>query len=92
MYDNRRNDCNSREKMMRTVQNHSFAVYEATLYLDAHPCDEKALDYFEKQQALLENAVEAYEKHYGPLSIKGVKNDDGYFSWVRDPWPWEYQA
>ena len=39
----------SREKAMQYVQETCFAVLDAGLYLDTHPCDEKAMDYYKVQ-------------------------------------------
>ena len=47
----------SREKAMQYVQETCFAVLDAGLYLDTHPCDEKAMDYYNKYQQMYKEAV-----------------------------------
>ena len=66
-----------REKMMQYVRETGFALIEAGLYLDTHPCDEEAMDYYNK-----------YEKHCGPITSNGVNTCDGW-TWTEGPWPWE---
>ena len=36
----------SREAMLREVDQAGFAVVDANLYLDTHPCDAAAIDYY----------------------------------------------
>ena len=59
-----------------------FVCFELRLYLDTHPNDAKALEYY---------------RHYNKI-LKDLKEKDceqsekpGYNSWVFDPWPWEGQ-
>jgi len=68
----------------------SFALYETVLYLDGHPDDKDALDYYNKLIDELEEVTEQYEKKYGPLTIWG--NEGDRWSWVNTPWPWESEA
>lgn len=82
---------NSRTKLMKQIQVYAFAVNEAVLYLDTHTEDKAALAYFNKYRALLREAIQAYEKNYGPITVDGVQNDCSW-SWVLDPWPWEYDV
>ena len=82
---------NSRTKLMKQIQVYAFAVNEAVLYLDTHTEDKAALAYFNKYRALLREAIQTYEKNYGPITADGVQSDCSW-SWVLDPWPWEYDA
>lgn len=70
------------------VQMYDFALLEAAEYLDGHPNNADALDYFKKQQALYRAAADAYTKKYGPLQYK-TGNYESVWSWSDDPWPWE---
>lgn len=78
----------SKEKMLQYVRETNFALIDAGLYLDTHPCDDAAMDYFNKYQQMHKEAVEEYEKHYGPITINGVNTCDGW-TWTEGPWPWE---
>ena len=79
---------NDRRKLMKLIQQYSFAVTEAVLYLDTHPMCSKALKFYNKYNRLRSEAVELYEKKYGPLTMYGGNCEDRW-QWVIDPWPWE---
>lgn len=78
----------SQKKMMQFVRETYFAMLEASLYLDTHPYDEKAMDYFNKYQQMYNDALKDYENNCGPLTISGIDTCDGW-SWTQEPWPWE---
>lgn len=82
------NNMISREKAMQFVRETCFAVLDIGLYLDTHPCDEKAMDYYNKYQQMHKDAVRDYEKNYGPITMSGVNTCDGW-TWTEGPWPWE---
>ena len=65
-----------------------FAVDDALLYLDTHPCDSAALAYYQQAKALYTEAVKAYEAQCGTLFMTNVSEGD-YWTWINDPWPWE---
>lgn len=77
-----------REKMMRTLQMYDFALYETGLYLDGHPYNKRALNYFEKQKAMRKKVADAYEQAYGPLTMLSNMDPDQW-RWIDNPWPWE---
>ena len=79
-----------RGALMRQIQAYSFAVVEVNLYLDTHPEDAAAIEYYNKYIALLREAKDSYECNFGPLTAAGVHGD--YWTWTRDPWPWEYDC
>ena len=65
-----------------------FMLYEAVLYLDTHPCDEEAIDYYRMAKEKYEEAVEAYVENVGPLCMSDMTCSDNY-AWIEGPWPWE---
>ena len=65
-----------------------FCAVDMMLYLDTHPDDEAALDYFNQCTQLYRNAKMAYEKQYGPLNAFGESNADEW-NWNEGPMPWE---
>lgn len=81
----------SRTKMMRQIQTLAFNVHEAVLYLDGHPRCQKALEFYKKYNDMLHEAVCAYEENYGPLTQYGG-TDSNTWTWIKGPWPWEYEA
>ena len=78
-----------KQQLLNFIDEVSFAVLDAGLYLDTHPTDVAALEYYKKYQNLRERALEEYQNNYGPLQVDGVKNSDCRWTWVDDPWPWE---
>jgi spore coat protein JB len=74
--------------LLKQVYEASFAMDDVVLYLDTHPDDQEALNYFYCVLTLRQQAVQAYEEQCGPLTVEGVM-DENYWSWLSDPWPWE---
>lgn len=80
-----------RTMLMREIQEYSFAVIESVLYLDTHPCDEKALEYHSKYSELYRMAVEKYEQRFGPITMYSGSEGEKW-QWTEAPWPWEYTS
>jgi len=73
------------------LQTLAFAIQELALYLDTHRDDQEALDLYREYQRLYENGKAEFEKRHGPLNHCRPAHQKGY-SWINDPWPWEYAA
>ncbi len=73
------------------LQAMGFAIQELALYLDTHPEDKEALDLYRVYQSMYHDAVMKYSEKCGPLSHTMPVCDKQY-SWLDDPWPWEYAA
>ena len=67
----------------------SFAALEANLFLDTHPEDEEALEYFNHYSEARERALEEYSKRFGPLNLDQVRDNWDEWKWATQPWPWE---
>ena len=63
-----------KETLMKQLNEASFALDEAVLFLDTHPCDEEAL--------------KAYQEKFGPLQKDQVEACE-HWHWIHEPWPWE---
>ena len=74
--------------LLRKVYEASFAVDDVILYLDTHPDDQDALNYYQYVSELRKQAMDAYEAQCGPLMIDEVRSDN-YWTCVNNPWPWE---
>lgn len=68
-----------------------FAVNELALYLDTHPCDTEALELYRKYQKQYHDMMMQYSQDYTPLS-HAIPVDHPNYTWLSDPWPWEYAA
>ncbi len=68
----------------------SFALNDAQLFLDTHPHNQCALDFFNKYHVERECALKEYAKHYGPLTVDTFDCDSAKsWNWVQSPWPWQ---
>lgn len=81
---------NEREKLMRRVQEVSFAITEVNLFLDTHPTDKMALDYYNRYKLLRKKLMDEYTEKYGALTADNVKATDEW-TWATTPWPWEME-
>ena len=81
-------EANDKARLLREIQLCTFLLTEANLYLDTHPDDRNALNYYRYVVALRKEAVKAYEASFGPLTI-GDADDACTWSWLTERWPWE---
>lgn len=77
-----------REELLCWIDAISLAVYDTVLYLDTHPDDTEALEYFHDMSNLRQQLVKEYSEMFGPLTIGSVSSTDRW-TWVDHPWPWE---
>ena len=78
-------------ELLKDIQAEDFAVYEAALYLDAHPNTRCALEYYREHKAASLLLKEKYQELYGPLTLYGNGGAESW-QWVNGPWPWEKEA
>ncbi len=81
----------NREMLMRKIQEAGFALVDLNLFLDSHPDNRLALDYFQDVQKLYSELQADYELMYGPLTAFDTNTEQGW-AWVNAPWPWELEA
>ena len=67
----------------------SFAVDDVKLYLDTHPCDRDALEYFEEFKKQRVQALKEYAKYYSPLTLDTACTPAERWAWIDSPWPWQ---
>ena len=75
-------------QILQALDQSSFALDDVTLYLDTHPMDRDALNYYQYVKSLRNQAMNAYMDQYGPL-MKDQENSTTSWTWVKGPWPWE---
>ena len=68
-----------------------FALNELALYLDTHRDDEEALEVYHQYQDLYHKGMMAYSRERKPL-MHSFPGQSKKYSWLDDPWPWEYAA
>ena len=69
----------------------NFAIVELGLYLDTHKDDKEAFALYTNYVKLYQEGKEKYEKLYGPIEQMSTARL-GSYSWLNDPWPWEYEG
>ena len=80
-----------RASLLKKIQAMDFALYETVLYLDGHPKNKKALEYYREHRDALKALKEEYSRRFGPLTIYDNYDNDSW-QWVDKPWPWEKEG
>ena len=80
-----------RRECLRKLQEASFAIDDVKLFLDTHPTDQRALEYYEKQRKLRDQYMKEFTSRFGPISAYDV-NVTNRWTWIDNPWPWETEA
>lgn len=80
-----------RDELLKKIMETSFAMDDLRLYLDTHPTDRKALDYYEEQRKMRDQYVKEFTSKFGPLRYYDVTNKNKW-DWIDNPWPWEPDA
>lgn len=75
-------------QLLQTIYQAGFAMDDISLYLDTHPCDQNALNYYHYVVKMRNEAMAAYKAQCGPRMIDQVESCN-YWDWVNDKWPWE---
>ena len=79
---------NERQKLLKRLQICDFVLTEASMYLDTHPNNEMALEYFNKHNKMKEEILKEYVDKYGPITRFDNDNSQTW-QWINNPWPWE---
>ncbi|MCI7108012.1 MAG: spore coat protein CotJB [Lachnospiraceae bacterium] len=84
---NRQPQMNKKE-LYEWVMMLGFCAFDMALYLDTHPDDTEALNYFNQCNELYHSAKESYEEQFGPLT-KLPDQPLNSWDWNTAPMPWE---
>ncbi len=79
----------NQEQLLHWISLTKFACVDSALYLDTHPCDTEAIEYFKEHVQFYNEALAEYSKSYGPLTLAHAHHCDTYWDWVNQPWPWQ---
>ena len=77
-----------RDDLLKVINEVSFAMYDCCLFLDTHPMDSCALDYFQKMKKKRKAAMDIYTRKFGPL-VLDCAGDGCTWDWGQEPLPWE---
>lgn len=78
----------NQEQLLRDIGIVSFVVTELTLYLDTHPYDRNAMEYFNHYNRMKNQMEREFSQKYYPLNISLVECSKDW-SWGAAPLPWE---
>ena len=59
-------------------------LHDLNLYLDINPQDHEALMLFNQYSKYYKEKANQYINQYGPILVEDSKNENGYFSWLKE--------
>ncbi len=73
-----------RKDLLMQIGHASFAVDDVKLYLDTHPRDQEALDFFYEYNKKRNQLLKEYAKYYGPLTVDtAVPSCSDRWNWIQ---------
>ena len=81
----------SQSQLMQSIYETGLSLDDTILYLDTHPNDMAAMDYYRKLRDAYHEQTIQYSRQYGPLYASKVFNCNN-FCWATNPMPWEREA
>lgn len=77
-----------KEQMLHDIGIVDFVVVELTLYLDTHPTDRTAIEYYNHYSRIKNQMTKEFSRKYFPLT-KDMAESDNEWRWGKAPLPWE---
>lgn len=78
----------NREQLLHDIGIVSFVVIELGLYLDTHPYDRNALEYFNHYSRIRQQMTKEFSMKYFPLTMDASECGKEW-KWGAAPLPWE---
>ncbi|MDR0963999.1 MAG: spore coat protein CotJB [Clostridium sp.] len=79
---------NARDQLYREIGIVDFVLVELCEFLDTHPTDVQALDYYSHYVKIKNQMMKEFSQKYYPLS-KDYQEGNGEWKWGAAPLPWE---
>lgn len=79
---------NNEEQMLNEIRMVNFVLVDLMLYLDTHPNDRKALEYFNHYNRIKSRMEREFSMKYYPLT-KDASESTTEWRWSMAPMPWE---
>lgn len=79
---------NDHMRMLKDIGIVSFVLVELTQYLDTHPFDKQAMEYFNHYARIEKQMKQDFAAKYYPLTA-ACSTDQKEWSWTLAPMPWE---
>jgi spore coat protein JB len=77
-------------ELNRKMQQIDFALHETALYLDVHPENTQALNYYKKLMAARLELEKELISQKMPITYRDVRCER--WNWVDGPWPWQNEV
>lgn len=80
---------NEKRRMLMDINVLDFALTELREYLDTHPNDTDAIQYFHRYSQMLHRVTKEYTMKFGPI-VQNMPGDNMQeWEWATSPMPWE---
>ena len=77
--------------LLKDISIIDFTLVELILYLDTHPFDKQAMEYFNHYARIENQLMHDFSMRYYPLTAEHATANHEW-SWVLSPMPWENQT
>lgn len=77
------------ETMLHDIGVVDFVAVEMAEYLDTHPLDREAMEYFNHYMRMKNQMMRDYANKFGPLSLSVADTCAKEWKWALQPMPWE---
>lgn len=77
-----------KEQMLKDIGMVDFALVELALYLDTHPFDRAAMEYFNHYNRIKNQMEREFSQRFYPLT-KDYADSNKEWRWGMAPLPWE---
>ena len=78
----------NKEQLLNDIGIVDFVLTELTLYLDTHPQDRNAMEYFNHYNRIKQQMVREFSQKYFPLNTNFAESNKEW-RWDMAPLPWE---
>lgn len=78
----------SKEQLLNDIGIVSFVLVELGLYLDTHPYDCNAMEYFNHYSRIKQQMTKEFSMKYYPLTLE-MSESSKEWRWGAAPLPWE---
>lgn len=79
-----------RRDLLNAINEASFAVDDVKLFLDTHPANQEAMEFFQENVRKRNQLLEEYSRFYGPLIVDFADMScTDRWNWIQEPWPWQ---
>ncbi|MBD5480813.1 MAG: spore coat protein CotJB [Lachnospiraceae bacterium] len=82
------NSSSEQSRMLKDISIIDFTLVELNEYLDTHPHDRQAMEYFNHYARIKNQMARDFSARYFPLTAD-MSTDTREWNWVLSPMPWE---